>query len=89
MRFRLFLGVVTGALGVAGTTAAVHSLIVNVALAHGELTLILPGLLGPVLIMAAAALLLRIAYRNLFWRRYVASRRPPLANASTRWPNMR
>ena len=66
IRVRLFLGIVAGALAIVATAAAARTLIANIQLAHGAFALLLPGLLPPVMIGAAAALFGRIAYRNLF-----------------------
>jgi hypothetical protein len=88
-RVRLFLGIVDGVLAIVATVAAARSLITNIQLAHGASALLLPGLLPPVMIGAAAALLGRTAYRNLFWRRYLAGVRRAHATISTAPPNER
>jgi hypothetical protein len=67
------LGLVAGALAIVATIGAGQSVIAIIALAHGSPSLIFPGLLGPAMLLASAAVLSRIAYRNLFWRRYIAS----------------
>ena len=88
-RARLFLGSVAGIVAIVAIGAAGRLLIINIKLAQGAPGLLLVGLLPPAIMGAAAALLLRIAYRNLFWRRYLASVRRAQATISTPPPNER
>lgn len=83
-RVRLSLGLVAATLAIGAAMAGGRSLIINIELAHGVPALLLTGLLTPALMGATAALLGRIAYRNLFWHRYVSGRRTTRPHQSRR-----
>ena len=88
-RVRLFLGIVAGIVAIVAFGAAGRLLIINIRLAQGAPGLLLVGLLPPAMMGAAAASLARIAYRNLFWRRYLDSVQRAQATISTTPPNER
>jgi hypothetical protein len=73
-------------LAAAGTVVvAIHGLvsIVRAALAEHSISLIVGGALPAVLMVAVAAMMAKVAYRNLFWSRYVQSVRAAAAIAPT------
>jgi hypothetical protein len=87
MRVRLVLGLVATALGIVAGVAGARELVgdlraANVLHAPG---LVLAGLIGPALLLGLAGLSFRLAYRNLLWRRFVASARRarPISTASS------
>jgi hypothetical protein len=85
-RIRLVLGLFAGGVGIFAVLDGLRALVDTVrgAMAVRAPDLILPGLVGPVILFAVASILLRLAYRNLFWRRYVAGlRRTPASVATT------
>ncbi len=88
-RIRFLLGLGTTALAVVAAIAAGQALIQDIKLANGSPGLLFSGLISPALMAAAAALSARLAYRNLFWRRYLASVRGASATISSAPPNER
>ena len=73
MRIRFLLGLVAAALAGLAAFAAIRALVIDIklALGIGAPSLILPGLLAPIVLAVAAYVLSRLAYRGLFWRRYL------------------
>ena len=90
-RLRVLLGVLAAGLATVATVAALRALIINikVALSLSAPGLILPGLLSPIVFAAAASVLFRLAYRNLFGRRYLAALLRAQGAISTAPPNER
>jgi hypothetical protein len=72
-RMRWFLGLLAAGLAGVALWFAVRDAFVTTKMAIGLGTpaLILPGLLAPLILVATASVFSRIAYRILFWRRYV------------------
>ena len=74
---RLLLGALAGALALVASVAAVRAVadVIRGAHASGVLGVVLPTFVSPAIMAVAGVLLFRIAYRNLFWSRYVAALR--------------
>jgi uncharacterized membrane protein len=74
---RLLLGALAGALALVASVAALRAVaeVIRGAHASSGLGLVLPGFVSPAIMAVAGALLFRVAFRNLFWSRYVAALR--------------
>lgn len=85
MYFRRFIGLVAAGLTVAALVIGADGLIpsVRAALTNHSWSMAVGGLVGAGLMIFVALLTARIAYRNLFWSRYVASTRARAGIATT------
>ena len=91
MPSRRGIGLCAAGLCALSIALAVRSLVANLRISFAEHAL---GLIGGSIVailpfVVIAALLARLAYRNLFWGRYVASRRTQTEHPNAAPPNER
>jgi|ERR1041385_390165 hypothetical protein len=88
---RRILGLGIGAIGVVAAGLGGRDLVLDLKAASTQhsMSLALLGLIGPAILFGVATLSLRVAYRNVFWRRLVATVRGPAPSISTAPPNER
>lgn len=80
---RFVFGLVVAAIGGYAVIAGTRSLVDVVRGSMHSPSALAAGLIGPAIFFGAALILFRLAYRNLFWERYVSRFRGAYASIST------